>query len=239
MPDASTVDDPAKVTLAHLTRAEHICARRVARDHAQHRANAGGTSRWLLSNRVLEDVRLAHTELARPRLDRFLVTPDLAPEQARVYELAARWYVTLFGDRAVRAVDEDPWGTDRPEGVRLVGPAGLGVADEQGRAEIRLLQLGSAHGVPRDLPAAPAVRFALLRRPDWLDGRTVRVIVADLVLGTYADDELDTARERPVLEEWFATRLEVIRARVADATPTPGLECGWCPHIAGCEPHRR
>jgi hypothetical protein len=232
-------DEPAKVTLAHLTRAERICARRLAREHVSSRANSGATVRWQISNRVLQDVRLAHTELAEPGVERFRAGTDLTPEQSSVYELASRWYVTLFEGRAVRTVDEDEWGTDRDDGIRLVGPAGLGVADADDHAEIRILRFANGGVVPDDLTTAPAVRFALLRRPDWLDGRPVRVAVADLVLGIHADTVVDTARELPVLEAWLKDRVAVIRQRVVDPVPVPGIECGWCPFIANCGPHRQ
>jgi hypothetical protein len=67
---------------------------------------------------VTEEVRLAHTDLAAPRAERFDAATDLTPEQRSVYELATRWYVTLF-PRPVRVVDEDRWGTDLPDGLRL------------------------------------------------------------------------------------------------------------------------
>lgn len=226
-------DDLAKVTLAHLTRAEDICPRKLAREHADSRGNWGANLRWRVSNRVVEDIRLAHTDLAVPRPDHFRARGDLTPEQARVYELATRWYVTLFGDRPARAVDEDHWDTERDD-VRLVGQGGLGLTAADGGGEIRLLRLGGRADVPADLTESADVRFALLRRPAWLDGRPVRVAVADLVLGTHAEVVVDTAVTAPAIEAWFEERLAVIRARVADPRPQRGLQCGRCTFIAGC-----
>jgi hypothetical protein len=63
------------------------------------------------------------------------------------------------------------------------------------------------------------------------------VVTADLVLGTYADAHVDTAAVAPELGDWLTARLDVIRARVARPVARRGLECGWCPFIAGCEAH--
>jgi hypothetical protein len=232
MPD----DQPAKVTLGHLTRAERICGRRLKLEHGNTKSNAGSNGRWRVSNRVTEEIRLAHTELSTPRPDRFdAASGDLTPEQRRVYELATRWYVTLF-TRPVRVVDEDQWGTDIPGDLRLVGPAGLGFTDADGAPEIRLLRFDSRPAPPAALVDTPAVRFALLRRVEWLDGRTVHVAVADLVRGTYESDDIDTATAMPEISAWLAGRIDVIRERIKTPVAEPGLQCAWCPYIAGCPP---
>ncbi|HEY3725331.1 MAG TPA: hypothetical protein VGN59_18400 [Acidimicrobiia bacterium] len=229
-------EPPAKVTLGHLVRAERICARRLRKEHDNARSNFGGTARWKVGNRVTEEVRLAHTDLCAPGIDRFDGTAaDLTAEQQHVFALAVRWYVTLF-ERAVRVVDEDAWGTDLPGDLRLVGPAGLAFTGSDGRPEIRILRLGSR------VPAAassdsPAVRFALLRRTDWLRDREVRVAVADLVHGTLAEEVLETGALMPELWAWLDDRIAVIRERMAAPRPTAGVECAWCPYIAGCEAH--
>jgi hypothetical protein len=231
-------DPPAKVTLGHLARAERMCARRLKLEHGNTRANWTSNGRWRVSNRVTEEVRLAHTDLAAPRADRFDgAAGDLTTEQLAVYELATRWYVTLF-TLPVRVVDEDQWGTDLPGDLRLVGRAGLAFTDADDRPEIRLLSFGSPPAAPIALIETPAVRFAVLRRVEWLRGRSVRVAVADLVRGTFDEDTIDTSAVMPGIDEWLQTRLDVIRDRVANPVPKPGLECAWCPYIAGCEAHR-
>ena len=230
-------DQPTKVTWAHLARAERICPRRLAKEHGNTSGNRGGASRWRVSNQVTADVRLVHTELAVPRADRFVPTSDLTPEQRAVYELAAKWYVTLFDERPVRVIDEDPWGTDLPGDLRLVGPAGIGFTDGSGEAEIRMLAFGARTGPPPALLDSPAVRFALLRRPNWSD-RRVRVVQADLVLGALAEEVVDVAAVRPGSTPGSSPGSTCIRARVANPDPQPGLECGWCPFVVGCEPHR-
>jgi hypothetical protein len=231
-------EQPAKVTLGHLVRAERICPRRLRLEHVNTRANFSGNARWQVSNRVTEEVRLAHTDLAAPGPDRFAAeTPELGPEQRAVYELATRWYTTLF-TRAVRAVDDDdPWGTDLAGDLRLVGRAGLAFTDADGAPELRLLAFGGRPEAAVPLVDRPAVRFALVRREAWLDGRVVRVAQADVVHGTLAEDEIDAGATMPALRGWLANRVDVVRARL-DEREEPGLQCAWCPYIAGCPPMR-
>jgi hypothetical protein len=233
MPD----DRPAKVTLGHLARAEQMCSRRLQKEHTNNLANWNANRRFRLANQVTEEVRLVHADLAAPRLERFGAGTGLTPEQGHVYDLAIRWYVTLFTAPA-RVVDEDPWGTDIADGMRLVGPGGIPFTDADDAPEIRILSLGGRPAPSAPLVDHPAVRFAILRRTEWLAGRPVHVAIADLVHGTYDDATIDTAAVLPVLDDWLAERIEVIRARVAHPTPTVGLECAWCPYIAGCPPHR-
>ena len=85
------------------------------------------------------------------------------------------------------------------------------------------------------LAERPDVRFALVRRERWLEQRTVRVAVADLVHGTYEEDDVDTGTVMPAVHAWLDERIAVLRARV-DGKPEPGLQCAWCPYIAGCPP---
>src|ERR1700675_242666 len=107
-------DQPAKVTLGHLARAERICARRLKLEHGNTRANSSSNGRWRVSNRVTEEIRLAHPHPAAP-------------------------------------ADDHP--------------------------EIRLLRFGSPSARATALVENPAVRFALLRRVDWLRDQLVRVAV--------------------------------------------------------------
>ena len=229
-------DQPAKVTWAHLAGGAHLSPAPGQGAREQQRELGGGESMAGLEpgHRGCPARPHGSGDTAGRPLHR---APDLSPEQRHVYDLAARWYVTLFGERPVRVIDEDPWGTDLPGDVRLVGPAGIAFTDAADRPEIRLLAFGARTGPPPVLVESPAIRFALLRRPDWLE-ETVRVCVADLVHGSLAEDVIDVGVARSEIDEWLAGRLQVIRARVADPVAVPGLECGWCPFIAGCKAHR-
>ena len=54
--------------LGHLARAERICPRRLRRSTTNtHGRTSAATRGWRVSNRVTEEVRLAHTDLALPR----------------------------------------------------------------------------------------------------------------------------------------------------------------------------
>ncbi|MGZ4756372.1 MAG: hypothetical protein ACXVJW_10320 [Acidimicrobiia bacterium] len=228
-------DQPAKVTLGHLARAEQVCPRRLQKEHANVRSNFASNGRWRVSNRVTEEIRLVHTDLAAPAIGRFSAAEDLTAEQRHVFELATRWYVTLF-TRPVRLVDEDPWGTNIPGDLRLVGQGGLAFTDADGEPEIRLLGFDARPGPATTLAERAGVRFALLRRVDWLQGRTVRVAVADLVRGTYEEDDIETAAVMPAITSWLTDRVDAIRERIANPVAEPGLQCAWCPYIAGCPP---
>jgi hypothetical protein len=65
----------------------------------------------------------------------------------------------------------------------------------------------------------------------------VRVALADVVLGTYEEEDIDAGTAMPAVHDWLATRVEVVRERLA-GKEEPGLQCAWCPYIAGCPPMR-
>jgi hypothetical protein len=235
------LDELPKVTLAFLRRVEELCPRRVAFEHHNRRGNRTAPAQWRVANQVIDHARVAHIELGPPSPAAFTPLPGLVPEERRVYETAARWYLQLFGDRPVRAVDVaelDEWETHVPElGVRLVGAAGLTVEDTDGCAEVRLLRLGGAEPDPGD-PLGPVdARFALLRRADWLAGRTVRLVQADLLYGALVEHEVDADSALTQLRPWLGERVEVLRARISRPQPRPGLECGRCRFVAGCAAH--
>lgn len=234
-------DELPKVTMAFLRRVEELCPRRVAFEHQNRRGNRTAPARWRVANQLMDHARVAHIELGPPSPVAFTPLPNLVPEEQRVYEAAARWYVQLFGDRAVRTVDVDDlqeWETPIPElGVRLVGPAGLPVEDADGHAELRLLRIGGAEPDPSD-PLGPVdARFALLRRSGWLAGRSVRLVHADLLFGALVEHEVAVDAALDQLLPWLHERVGAVRARITDPRPRPGLECGRCRFVAGCAAH--
>jgi hypothetical protein len=234
-------DELPKVTAAFLRRVEELCPRRVAFEHQNRRGNRTAPARWRVANQLAEHARLAHIDLAPPSPAAFTPLPDLLPEERHVYDAAARWYLQLFGDRAVRAVDVeelDEWETSVPElGVRLVGRAGLPVEDSEGRAELRLLNVGGPALDAADPVASVDARFALLRRADWLAGRTVRLVCADLLYGGMVEHEVDADAALVELRPWLGERVEALRRRIEHPLPRPGLECGRCRFVAGCNAH--
>lgn len=218
-----------------LARAEGLCPRQLALDHQGQSGNSGASRRYRVSGQVVADARLAHTDLTRPRLDHFPGSDDLEPEERHVYDLAASWYVALFGDQAMTVADDD---TDDFEtvakrtGVRLVGPAGLALEDATGGRELRLLSLGTLH--PEDIADAPSTRFALLRRPRWTMLGPLRIVRADLLGGWAVSTDLDGAESWESLRRWLEARLAVVRECADRSAPRTGWECARCRYIAGC-----
>lgn len=225
-----------KLTAAHLRRADTMCARRLHHEHLGVRGNRRADARFRIANQLLDDARLCHIDARVPDPVHFRAADDLEPEQQRVYETAARWYVSLFGDRAVRSVELGFETLVAPLGVRLVGPAGLPVEGTDGSRELRLLNLGTGPLPPEPIEA-PEVRFAILRVADWAGNGSLRVAVADLVRGELVEATVAVADELPALMEWLTARLDVVRGRISTPRPGAGIECGWCAFVAGCGAH--
>jgi hypothetical protein len=229
-------DDLPRVTARQLARAELTCPRRLALDVAGQRANKPADRQYRVLNQIEADARLAHAALGRPRAGHFPATDDLLPEERRVYDVAARWYVAQFGDQAMVVADEE---TDAFEtvatrtGVRLVGPAGLALEDAAGGRELRLL--GLAIRPTDEVLDAPSTRFALLRRARWIRLGAVRVVRADLLGGSAVAVDVDGAAVWDELRTWFETRVSAVRARADRDRPQPGWECARCRYIAGCK----
>jgi len=228
-------DELPRVTVRMLARAERTCPRRLALDHADQRANRPANRGFRVRAQVEADARLAHTDLSAPRPEHFRATDDLRPEERRVYETAAAWYVALFGTEPMRVADA---ATDEIEtvavrtGVRLVGGAGLALEAGDGARELRLLSIGDRS--TEELLDAPSVRFALLRRPRWTRLGVLRVVRVDLLGGWAVDEQVDGAQRWDEWRDWLVERLDVVRTRADRRRPDPGWECARCAYIAGC-----
>ncbi|MGZ4678466.1 MAG: hypothetical protein ACXVJ7_08010 [Acidimicrobiia bacterium] len=224
-----------KVTLRMLARAEQLCPRQLALDHDGQDGNRPASRRYRVAGQVEADARLAHTALTRPAPEHFRPTDDLEPEEQRVYEMAAAWYVALFGDQAMSTADtatDDFETVAARTGVRLVGPAGLALEDGVGGRELRLLSFGTER--PEEIVDAPSTRFALLRRARWTMQGPLRVVRADLLAGWAAAIDLDGAASWDALRSWLAERVDTVRAHADKRSPQPGWECARCRYIAGC-----
>jgi len=228
-------DELPRVTVRMLARAERTCPRRLALDHADQRANYGANRGYRIRSQIEADARLAHTGLTAPRAEHFRPTDDLLEEERRVYELAALWYVALFGAEPVVVADVD---TNEMEtvavrtGVRLVGGAGLALESATGERELRIVSIGDRS--TEELLDAPSVRFALLRRPAWTRLGVVRVVRADLLGGWAVEEEVDGARCWDEWVAWLHERIGAIRSAADKGAPRAGWECARCPYIAGC-----
>ena len=208
-----TEDQPAKVTLGAPGAGRADLSPPAQGSTRNTRANWSANGRWRVSNQVTEEIRLAHTELAAPRpTGSTAASGDLTPEQRRVYELATRWYVTLF-TRPVRVVDEDPWGTDLPGDLRLVGPAGLGFTDADDEPEIRLLAFDARPDPPPalvDTPGGP-LRVAAPPRLAAADGRSASRSRISCAAPTTRTTSTPPPRCRRSTDVARPDRLEVIR----------------------------
>ncbi len=225
-----------RVTGGLLRNADTMCTRRLDREHQGVRGNRRGDTRFRVANQLIDDARLSHIDLAPPTPDHFRAMTDLLPEQQRVYELAARWYVQLFAETAVRSIDVEFETPLEAHGVRLVGPVGLAVEHASGDPELRVLRLGRGP-VPSEPLASAEIRFAILRLGTWATGAPLRLVVADLIRGEMVSQVVDVAEELPGVDEWLTERVERIRDRIRTPRAEPGIECGWCPFIAGCSAH--
>jgi hypothetical protein len=233
---ADESEDLPRVTAGLLRAADAMCSRRLHREHQGTRGNRRGDTRFRVANQLLDDARLSHVDPAPPTPGHFRPATDLLPEQQRVYEAAARWYVQLFAADAVRSVEVEFETPVDALGIRLVGPVGLPVEHGSGARELRILRLGQGP-VPTEPLATPEVRFAILRLEEWLAGAPVRLVVADLIRGEMIEQLVDVDAVLPDLGAWLGERVATIRARTVDPRAVAGIECGWCPFIAGCGAH--
>ncbi len=225
----------ARVTIRQLARAESTCPRRLDLDHRDTRANRGANRGFRVRSQVEADARLAHTGSRRPTLDHFRATDDLFPEEREVYDVAARWYVDLFGTEPMALADLDTHEFEtvaRRTGVRLVGGAGLALESPSGERELRMLAIGDRSS--EELTDSASIRFALLRRPDWTRRGVLRVVRADLLGGSAVATDVDGAAFWAELRDWLQARIAVIREHADKRAPRAGWECARCPYIAGC-----
>jgi hypothetical protein len=229
-------EDLPRVTAGLLRAADTMCARRLHKEHQGTRGNRRADIRFKVANQLLDDARLSHVDPAPPAPGLFHPATDLLPEQQRVYELAAAWYVQLFAADAVQSVEVEFETPVESLGIRLVGPAGLPVEHPSGQPELRILRLGQGP-VPTEPLSVPDIRFAILRLEEWLTGRHLRLVVADLIRGELVEQRVVVDDVVPELGGWLDERLATIRARTAEPRAVAGLECGWCPFIAGCGAH--
>ena len=227
-----------RVTTAMLKRADAMCRRKLAREHAggKRNANRAADMRFAVSNRLQGDARLAQAELGPPRPEAFVDPKDLEPEQKELYRAAARGYLDAFGDRPGRATDLG-WQTHLGDaGVDLIGDPGIALDLPDGRRELRILHFGSRHpGTP--LLESVQRRVALVRTAEWAPDQ-LTIVAADLIEQEITGDTPDLARERAEALEWINERVELVKSLAADGRARAGADCSGCPFIAGCDQFR-
>jgi hypothetical protein len=234
--DQRVDDELGRVTPKHLRRAEAMCRRRLAREHAGLHGNWSPPAQFAVANRLVEDARVAHAELRSPRPSDFPTPRELFPEQQLLYDAAAGGYVTLFADRPARAVTVDAWETELPHlEVRIVGSLGIALERGDGLPELRSLQLGRAGNRP--MVDGSERRVVVVRSAAWVGNRPLRLVVVDLVAGEVVEEELDVAAALPEALDWISARVATIREQVADPVPKAGADCRGCPYVPGCRAH--
>ena len=229
-------EDLPRLTVRLLARAGTGCPRRVYREHSGNPAMGGANRRYRVRSQIEEDARLAHTSMTGARAEHFHPqTSDLSAEERAVYELAARWYIALFGDRPARVDDlaTEPMETRAPRtGIRLVGGAGLAVVDPHGVRELRMLSIGDRS--TDEILDSVSVRFAVLRRPHWSRAGALRIVRADLHGGWLVEADADGPELFEASRIWMVDQLALIRSHMDSAAPRAGTECGTCAFIPGC-----
>jgi hypothetical protein len=234
---AAVATEFTKITSRHLRGADEMCRRRLAKELADQRGNPPGQARFGVSNRLTNDVRLAHTEFAPPDARAFVVPLEMLPEQQRVYRAGVAGYLALFGDQAARAIDTRfDTALDDLE-VRLVGDIGVALDTEDG-CELRVLRVGE-RGFSQSLLDDVDLRFVVLRAAAWAEGRgPLRVVAADVLQVAHADLVVDVDAALAPAREWLAERVDAIKRLVEDDRPRAGHDCLGCRFVSGCIAHR-
>ena len=228
----SVDDELPRVTPAMLRRADDMCRRRLAREHAGGKkyANKGADARFAVSTRLTEDARLAHVEAGPPRAEAFVDPGELEPEQIHLYRAAVRGYLALFGEQPGRAFDLG-WRTTLAHlGVDLTGNPGLAFAPDTGAPELRMLKVGGR------APDNVDVNVALLRTEEWAPD-ALRIVVADVIWMEHTELSIDLPDARAAAREWIDERVAVVQRNAAHGQPRAGADCNGCAFIAGCKAH--
>jgi hypothetical protein len=227
-----------RVTPAMLRRADDMCRRRLAREHAggKRLANKSADARFAVSNRLFEDAQLAHAELGPPRPEAFVDPKDLEPEQRALYGAAVRGYLDAFGDRPGRATDLG-WSTHLADlGVDLFDRPGIALDLPDGRRELRVLHLGTRRlGAP--LLDAVQRRVALVRTEEWAPDQ-LTIVAADVIEQELHRETPDLAPARAEAHAWITERVDLVKTHAADGRTKVGSDCSGCPFIAGCDRFR-
>src|SRR4051794_28573752 len=234
---AAVATEYTKITSRHLRRADEMCRRRLAKELDDQRGNPPGQARFGVSNRLTNDVRLAHTEFAPPDPRGFVVPAEMLPEQQRLYQAAVAGYLALFGDEPARAIDTRfDTALDVLE-VRLVGDIGVALETDNG-CELRVLRIGE-RGFNQALLDDVDLRFVVLRAAVWATGRgPLRVVAADVLQVAQAELTVDVDAQLADARAWLEDRVQAIRALADDPRPRAGHDCLGCRFVNGCIAHR-
>jgi len=226
-------DELPRVTLSMLRRADTMCPRRLAHEHASGRKLSPlGDTGFEVSNRIVEDAILWHKSGIADTDERvaFPDPPGVAPEQRALYRALARGYRATFSDAGIEVEVADlGWSTDIEDvGVRLVGTVGIALV-RNGEHEIRLPRVARAGALldPADL------HFVVLRAAAWAPDR-LRVVGFDSLQMQSIEYEIDVADRTAAAHAWLVERVAVIRTRAHPRRTIAGGDCRHCACIPGC-----
>jgi hypothetical protein len=231
-----------KVTPYLLRQARSMCARRLAKEVEGGDRSHEPMHRARLRDAFLAAARDAHAECRVPEARHFAgIGAALEPEERRVLEQAAHWYLQVFGDRAARYVEHglDTASVSGQRHLRIGGWVDLAVEDADGAKELRAFDLWAGRAPAHDPLELDALKVAVLRLSRWVGDEPLRVVWVDLVRGPVRERVVDVAAELPGLRDWFDARVEVVRERTADPVAEMGADCGTCKFVAACPEHPR
>ncbi len=220
-----------RLTLGLLRRADTMCPRRLAHEHASARKPSKlSDAAFEVSNRITEDAILWHkgsietdsTAIAFPE------PTDLAPEQQAFYAALGRGYRISFPERDV-VIDDLGWSTDIDDlGVRLVGRVGIGLRHADGTHELRVLRTAPQRSLIDDVE----LQFTVLRAASWSEIFTLTVTnlltLESMPYDIVVADRLADART------WLVERLAVVEQRATRDRTIAGADCRHCTCIPGC-----
>lgn len=206
-----------------MLRPEPGCPRRLALALRERNGTPTASGRYRVSNRLLTDVRLAHSTLRAPTMADFPEPADLFPEERTLYRATARAYCALFADRPAELVDLDQWETT-VSNVRIVAPLGVPVRLEDGLLELRRLQTDGRLRTP----SPDDLRVLGLR----VGETPFRVVTADLV---HVDQDTIEVSDLDVGESWLHERVLGVESRANEDVVRPGVECTWCAFTLDCK----
>ena len=223
---------------AHLRRAEAMCRRRLAREHAGLRGSWNPPARFAVSNRLVEDARVAHAELRAARADRFPgARPICSPSSSSSTgpRPAATWPSSPPARRApspsTRGRPSSPTSTSGSS-----GSLGLALETADGAPELRSLRLGVAGNRP--LIDDAERRVIVVRSAAWVGDRPLRRRRRRPARGR---GRRGGARRRRRAARGARVGRGAGRGRHASAPPTrspkAGSDCRGCPFVPGCQAH--
>jgi hypothetical protein len=235
-------DELAFLSTNLLRNAEGTCPRRIAREldpdpESRRSASSRPYNRARVDNAILDAITDAHRTPFAFDPAALTVPNTLYEEEQAFVRHALDWYAVMFGGEPFHL---EPGAapmktTIRRLGVSMFGDVGIAGVDADGRPELR--RLGRDLAPDYDPRADPFVRVALLRLNPWAAGRSVRVVIADLLYGARSEFAFDYATEVAPLVAWFESQLATLRERADENVAKPGADCASCKFVSRCPAH--